>query len=153
METLKYKTTSANKFTVSKEWLLVDVAGINLGRACSEISKLLRGKHKPNFTPHVDCGDYVIVINASKINLTGKKWKQKKYISHSGYPGGQKIISVENQFNKNPNKIIEKSVKGTCVKIFKFPFRLSETYAVEVLLVDAIFDTSMSADPNSTLSI
>ncbi len=116
METLKYKTISANKFTISKNWLLVDVAGINLGRACSEISKLLRGKHKPNFTPHVDCGDYVIVINASKINLTGKKWKQKKYISHSGYPGGQKIISVENQFSKNPNKIIEKSVKGMLPK-------------------------------------
>ncbi len=116
METLKYKTISANKSTVSKDWLLVDVAGVSLGRACSEISKLLRGKHKPYFTPHVDCGDYVIVINSSKINLTGKKWKQKKYISHSGYPGGQKIISVENQFNKNPNKVIEKSVKGMLPK-------------------------------------
>ena len=116
METLKYKTISANKATVSKDWLLVDVAGVSLGRACSEISKLLRGKHKPYFTPHVDCGDYVIVINSSKINLTGKKWKQKKYISHSGYPGGQKIISVENQFNKNPNKVIEKSVKGMLPK-------------------------------------
>ena len=116
METLKYKTISANKSTINKDWLLVDVTGINLGRASSEISKLLRGKHKPNFTPHVDCGDYVIVINASKINLTGNKWKQKKYISHSGYPGGQKIISVENQFHKNPNKVIEKAVKGMLPK-------------------------------------
>ena len=116
METLKYKTISANKSSVNKDWLLVDVTGISLGRASSEISKLLRGKHKPNFTPHVDCGDYVIVINASKINLTGNKWKQKKYISHSGYPGGQKIISVENQFNKNPNKVIEKAVKGMLPK-------------------------------------
>ncbi len=116
MKTLKYKTISANKSTINKDWLLVDVSGINLGRASSEISKLLRGKHKPNFTPHVDCGDYVIVINASKINLTGNKWKHKKYISHSGYPGGQKIISVENQFQKNPNKIIEKAVKGMLPK-------------------------------------
>tara|TARA_B100000941_G_C28202196_1_gene397405 strand:+ start:68 stop:517 length:450 start_codon:yes stop_codon:yes gene_type:complete len=116
LKTLKYKTISANKSTINKDWLLVDVSGINLGRASSEISKLLRGKHKPNFTPHVDCGDYVIVINASKINLTGNKWKHKKYISHSGYPGGQKIISVENQFQKNPNKIIEKAVKGMLPK-------------------------------------
>ena len=116
METLKYKTISANKSTVNKDWLLVDVSGINLGRASSEISKLLRGKHRPNFTPHVDCGDYVIVINASKINLTGNKWKQKKYISHSGYRGGQKIKAVENQFHKNPNEVIEKAVKGMLPK-------------------------------------
>ena len=116
MSHLSYKTLSANKETANKEWLLVDAADQPLGRVASKIAALIRGKHKVNFTPHVDCGDYVIVINASKINLTGNKWKQKKYITHSGYPGGQKIISVENQFHKNPNKVIEKAVKGMLPK-------------------------------------
>jgi large subunit ribosomal protein L13 len=88
MNTLSYKTVSANKATVSKEWVLVDADGQTLGRLASKIAKLIRGKHKPNFTPHVDCGDNVVVINAEKINLTGKKWTDKSYIRHTGYPGG-----------------------------------------------------------------
>ena len=90
MNTLSYKTVSANSNTVDKKWLLVDAEGLSLGRASSAVASLLRGKHKPNFTPHVDCGDNVIVINADKVTLSGQKWKQKQYIRHTGYPGGQK---------------------------------------------------------------
>ncbi|OQX96764.1 MAG: 50S ribosomal protein L13 [Bacteroidetes bacterium 4572_128] len=88
MNTLSYKTVSANAQTVNKEWVIVDAKEQILGRFSSKVSKLLRGKHKTNFTPHVDCGDNVIVINADKIRMTGKKWTDKKYFSHSGYPGG-----------------------------------------------------------------
>jgi large subunit ribosomal protein L13 len=90
MDTLSYKTVSANKATVTKEWLVVDADGHTLGRLASEVAKLLRGKHKPSFTPHVDCGDNVIIINASNVQLTGNKWTEKSYIRHTGYPGGQK---------------------------------------------------------------
>ena len=90
MDTLSYKTISANNKTVNKEWVLVDAENQTLGRLASKVAILLRGKHKPNFTPHVDCGDNVIVINAEKINLTGNKWKDKTYIRHTGYPGGQR---------------------------------------------------------------
>ena len=89
MDTLSYKTVSANKNTVNKEWVVVDAEGQTLGRMSTIVAKLLRGKYKPNYTPHVDCGDNVVVINASKINLTGKKWDAKSYIRHTGYPGGQ----------------------------------------------------------------
>ena len=83
---------------------------------CSVIAKILRGKHKPSFTPHVDCGDNIIVINADKINLTGNKWENKSYISHSGYPGGQKIKTAKQVFDKNPSILIEKAVKGMLPK-------------------------------------
>ena len=89
MDTLSYRTKSANKATVTKEWLVVDAKNEVLGRLSSKVAFLLRGKHKPDFTPHVDCGDYVIVINADKVRLTGKKITDKQYVSHSGYPGGQ----------------------------------------------------------------
>ena len=89
MDTLSYKTVSVNKENADKKWLLVDAEGQRLGRLCSEIARLLRGKHKVNFTPHADCGDYVIVINAEKVELTGNKWDDKEYIRYSGYPGGQ----------------------------------------------------------------
>ena len=89
MDTLSYKTKSANKETVKKEWLLVNAEGEVLGRMASKVAKILRGKHKPSFTPHVDCGDYVIIINAEKVKLTGKKMTDKKYFRHTGYPGGQ----------------------------------------------------------------
>ncbi len=116
MDTLSYKTISANKATVNKEWVLVDAAEQPLGRLASKVAKLLRGKHKPNFTPHVDCGDNVIVINAEKISLSGNKWNDKSYIRHTGYPGGQKSLSAKEMFGKDPARMVEKSVKGMLPK-------------------------------------
>ncbi|NND12163.1 MAG: 50S ribosomal protein L13 [Flavobacteriaceae bacterium] len=116
MDTLSYKTKSANKATVNKEWVLVDADGQTLGRLASKVAKLLRGKHKPNFTPHVDCGDNVIVINAEKINLSGNKWADKTYIRHTGYPGGQRSLTANELFGKNPARVVEKSIKGMLPK-------------------------------------
>ena len=116
MDTLSYKTVSANKATVTKEWLHVDAEGQTLGRLSSVVAILLRGKHKPSFTPHVDCGDNVIITNAEKINLTGKKWTEKSYIRHTGYPGGQRSLTAQELFSKNPERLIEKAVKGMLPK-------------------------------------
>ena len=116
MDTLSYKTSSANSNTVNKEWLLADVKDLPLGRAASVVAKILRGKHKTNYTPHVDCGDNVIVINADKIILTGQKWSQKKYIRHSGYPGGQSVLSAEQVHKKNNTRLVEKAIKGMLPK-------------------------------------
>ncbi len=116
MNTLSYKTISANKETVNKEWLLVDAEGEVLGRLATKVAMMLRGKYKPEFTPHVDCGDNVVIINADKIKLTGNKWADKKYISHSGYPGGQKIINAEDLMAKKPVAMVEKAVKGMLPK-------------------------------------
>lgn len=116
MDTLSYKTVSANKNTVVKEWLVVDADGQTLGRLASEVAKLLRGKHKPSFTPHVDCGDNVIITNASKINLTGKKWDDKTYIRHTGYPGGQRSLTATELYKKDPARLVEKAVKGMLPK-------------------------------------
>ncbi len=116
VDTLSYKTVSANKATVNKEWVHVDAEGQTLGRLSSIIAKLLRGKHKPNFTPHVDCGDNVIITNAAKINLTGKKWTEKSYIRHTGYPGGQRSLTAQELYDKNPERLVEKAVKGMLPK-------------------------------------
>ena len=116
MSDLSFKTVSANKSNVEKNWVLVDVEDLILGRVASQIAIYLRGKHKPNYTPHVDCGDNVIVINASKIKLSGDKWKNKKYIRHTGYPGGQRSLSAEELFKKNPIKLFENAVKGMLPK-------------------------------------
>ena len=116
MDSLTYKTISANKETVDKNWVVVDASGHALGRMCSKIAKLLRGKYKPSFTPHVDCGDNVIVINAEKITLSGNKWESKEYIRHTGYPGGQRFKSATQLFDQNPSIIVEKSVKGMLPK-------------------------------------
>jgi len=116
VNTLSYKTVSANKATVNKEWVVVDAEGQTLGRMASKVAKLLRGKYKPNYTPHVDCGDNVIIINAEKINLTGKKWEEKQYIRHTGYPGGQRSLTANEVFAKNPASLVEKSVKGMLPK-------------------------------------
>jgi large subunit ribosomal protein L13 len=116
MDTLSYKTVSANKGTVNKEWLLVDADGQTLGRLASEVAKLLRGKHKPNFTPHVDCGDNVIITNAAKINLTGKKWEAKEYIRYTGYPGGQRSLTAQELYDKSPSRLVERAVKGMLPK-------------------------------------
>ena len=116
MDTLSYKTISANKATVNKEWVLIDAEGQALGRLASKAAKLLRGKHKPNFTPHVDCGDNVIVINAEKIDLSGKKWDEKQYIRYTGYPGGQRIRTAREEFEIEPTRLVEKAVKGMLPK-------------------------------------
>lgn len=116
MDTLSYKTISANKATRDKQWVLVDAEGQTLGRLASKVAILLRGKHKPNFTPHVDCGDNVVVINAEKIHLSGNKWSEKTYIRHTGYPGGQRSLSATELFAKDPTRIVEKSVKGMLPK-------------------------------------
>ena len=116
MSTLSYKTVSANKATVTKEWVLVDADGQTLGRLASKVAKLIRGKYKPNFTPHVDCGDNVVVINADKINLSGKKWTDKSYIRHTGYPGGQRSLTAQELYDKDPARLVEKAVKGMLPK-------------------------------------
>ena len=116
MSDLSFKTVSANKSNVEKKWVLVDVEDLILGRVASQIAIYLRGKHKPNYTPHVDCGDNVIVINASKVKLSGDKWKNKKYIRHTGYPGGQRSLSAEELLKKNPIKLVENAVKGMLPK-------------------------------------
>lgn len=116
MNTLSYKTVSANKDTVNKEWVLVDAEGAPLGRLATVVASTLRGKHKPNFTPHVDCGDNVVIINAEKITLSGSKWSDKTYVRHTGYPGGQRSITAEELLRKNPISLVEKAVKGMLPK-------------------------------------
>ncbi len=116
MDTLSYKTVSANKQTVNKEWLLVDAEGMILGRLASEVAKLLRGKHKPDFTPHVDCGDNVVIINAEKVKLSGNKMEDKTYIRHSGYPGGQRSRTAQEVLDKFPERLVEHAVKGMLPK-------------------------------------
>jgi large subunit ribosomal protein L13 len=116
MNTLSYKTVSANASTVNKEWVLIDAENEILGRMASSAAILLRGKHKPNYTPHVDCGDNVIIINAEKIRLTGKKWDDKNYIRHSGYPGGQKSLTARELMERNPIAMVEKAIKGMLPK-------------------------------------
>ena len=116
MDTLSYKTISANKATVNKQWVLVDAEGQALGRLASKVAKLLRGKHKTNFSPHVDCGDNVIVVNAEKISLSGNKWNDKTYIRHTGYPGGQRSLTATELFGKDPSRVVEKAVKGMLPK-------------------------------------
>ncbi|PHQ31094.1 50S ribosomal protein L13 [Leeuwenhoekiella nanhaiensis] len=116
MDTLSYKTVSANKDTVNKEWVVIDAEGQTLGRMSTIVAKFLRGKYKPNYTPHVDCGDNVIVINASKINLTGNKWDAKSYIRHTGYPGGQRSLTAKEMYSKDPARLVENAVKGMLPK-------------------------------------
>lgn len=116
MNTLSYKTISANKATVNKEWVIIDAEDKILGRLASVVAFMLRGKQKTNFTPHVDCGDNVIVINAEKIALSGEKWSGKKYIRHTGYPGGQKSITAEALLKKNPIGLVENAVRGMLPK-------------------------------------
>ncbi len=116
MDTLSYKTVSANRKTVKKQWLLVDAEGQTLGRLASKVAILLRGKHKPDFTPHVDCGDNVVVINAEKIHLSGNKWEAKTYQRFTGYPGGQRSRTASEMLSKKPTSLVEKAVKGMLPK-------------------------------------
>ena len=112
MDTLSYKTISANKETAQKEWVVVDATDQVLGRLCTKVAKLLRGKYKPNFTPHVDCGDNVIIINAEKVLLTGNKLEDKKYYNHSMYPGGLRERTAKEMVEKYPVEMVERAVKG-----------------------------------------
>lgn len=116
VNSLSYKTISANKQTVNKAWFVVDVEDQVLGRVSTQISNVLRGKHKTDFTPHMDCGDNVIVINAEKIKLTGKKMAEKVYTRHTGYPGGQRFTTAQEMLDKHPTRIIEKAVRGMLPK-------------------------------------
>ena len=116
MNTLSYKTKSANKANANKKWILIDAKDQILGRLSSKVAKIIRGKHKTNFTPHSDCGDYVVIINAEKIRLTGNKMQSKEYMRYTGYPSGQRIRSIGDQLDKRPGFIIENAVKGMLPK-------------------------------------
>ncbi|HFB61655.1 MAG TPA: 50S ribosomal protein L13 [Bacteroidetes bacterium] len=116
MDTLSYKTISANKATANKEWILIDAENQVLGRMASVAANFLRGKYKTNFTPHADTGDYVVIINADKIRLTGNKWDQKEYIRHTGHPGGQRITPAKDLMAKKPTAMVEKAIKGMLPK-------------------------------------
>lgn len=116
MDTLSYRTVSANKATVNKGWVIVDAEDQVLGRLASQVASLIRGKHKPSFTPHVDCGDSVIVINSDKVRLTGKKMTDKVYVRHTGYPGGQRFATPREVMQKSSTLLVEKAVRGMLPK-------------------------------------
>jgi large subunit ribosomal protein L13 len=116
VNTLSYKTVSANKATVNKEWILIDADGAILGRLATTVATMLRGKHKTNYTPHVDCGDNIVVINAEKVDLSGTKWTDKEYVRHTGHPGGQRITTADEMLKKNPISLVEHAVRGMLPK-------------------------------------
>lgn len=116
MDTLSYKTISANKATAQKTWVVVDAQGQSLGRVASLIASRLRGKHKPNYTPHADCGDNVIVINAAEVSLSGSKMETKQYIRYTGYPGGQRFSTPALELAKHPERVVETAVRGMLPK-------------------------------------
>ncbi|TAE00958.1 MAG: 50S ribosomal protein L13 [Bacteroidetes bacterium] len=111
MDTLSYRTISANAQTVVKDWVIVDAQSAVLGRFASQVAMIIRGKHKASYTPHVDCGDNVIVINADKIRLTGKKMNEKEIISYTGYPGGQRFITPKKMLIKVPTRLVERAIR------------------------------------------
>lgn len=110
------KTFMANNETIERKWFVVDAAGKRLGRLATEVATVIRGKHKPTYTPHVDCGDYVIVINADKIELTGNKWNKKIYYTHSNYPGGLKEKTAKVMMQEKPTRMVELAIKGMLPK-------------------------------------
>jgi large subunit ribosomal protein L13 len=116
VDTLSYKTKSANKETVDHKWFVVDADGEICGRLASRIAYILKGKHKPSYTPHVDCGDCIVVINAEKVRFTGNKLNDKQYIRHTGYPGGQRRATPKDLLDKKPHAIIENAVRGMLPK-------------------------------------
>ena len=116
MDTLSYKTVSANKATVTKGWVVIDATDQVLGRLSSRVALILRGKHKANYTPHVDCGDNVIIVNATKVRLTGKKLTDKVYVRHTGYPGGQRFATPKELLDRKPLAVVEHAVKGMLPK-------------------------------------
>jgi len=116
VDTQSYKTVSANAATVVKEWVVIDATDQVLGRLASRIALILRGKHKASFTPHVDCGDNVIVINATKVRLTGDKLTEKVYVRHTGYPGGQRFATPKELLSRKPLAVVEEAVRGMLPK-------------------------------------
>ena len=116
MDTLSFKTKSANKDIVKKEWVVIDAEGLVVGRLASNVARLIRGKHKPYYTPHIDCGDHVIVINADKVRFTGSKETDKEYIRHTGYPGGQRVSTPKIVREKYPIRLVEMAVRGMLPK-------------------------------------
>ena len=116
MDTLSYKTLSANKETANKEWFVIDAEGQTLGRMASKVAKILRGKYKTNFTPHADCGDYVIILNAGKIIMTGNKMSDRKIFSYTGYPGGQTKVSPTEMLAKDETSVVRHAIKGMLPK-------------------------------------
>ncbi|GAA0532280.1 50S ribosomal protein L13 [Chitinophaga japonensis] len=116
MNTLSYKTKSANEASVKRDWYIVDATNLTLGRMSAKIAAILRGKNKPYYTPHTDCGDYIIVINAEKVILTGNKLNEKEYQTYSGYPGGQKRELAKDLLRRRPETVIERAVKGMLPK-------------------------------------
>jgi large subunit ribosomal protein L13 len=125
------KTFSANAATIERTWYVIDANNQVLGRLASEIARRLRGKHKPHYTPHVDTGDYIVVVNAGMVKVTGRKATDKVYYSHSGYPGGIKSITFEKLLKKAPEQVIEKAVKGMLPKgpLGRAMFRKLKVYA------------------------
>lgn len=150
MDTLSYKTVSANKETADKKWYVVDAEGQTVGRLASKVAKIIRGKHKPNYTPHADCGDNIIVVNAEKVSFSGTKLADKRYVRYSGYPGGQRSMSAELMLQKHPERLIEKAVKGmlpkntlgralyTNLKVYKGSEHNQAAQKPEVLNLDSI---------------
>jgi len=116
VDTLSYKTLSANKATAEKKWFVVDAENQIVGRLASKVAKILRGKYKTNFTPHADCGDYVIIINASKAVMTGNKMEKREIFRHTGYPGGQKRISPQEMLQKDETSVLRHAVRGMLPK-------------------------------------
>jgi large subunit ribosomal protein L13 len=112
MDALSYKTQMVAKQDAPSEWVVIDAEGMVLGRLASEVAKRLRGKHKPSYTPHTECGDNVIVINADKIRLTGNKWDDKELVSYTGYPGGRRVTTPRKLMEKFPTRLVERAVKG-----------------------------------------
>lgn len=110
------KTFMQAKETVERKWYVIDAEGVALGRLSTKVATILRGKNKPTYTPHIDCGDYVIVINASKVKLTGNKLDNKKYYNHSGYPGGLRIRNAKTMIEQYPEEMIERAIKGMLPK-------------------------------------
>jgi large subunit ribosomal protein L13 len=149
VDTLSYKTVSANKETSGKKWILVDAEGQTVGRLASKVAKIIRGKHKANFTPHADCGDNVVVINAEKVSFSGAKLVDKEYIRYTGYPGGRRSLSAQEMLQKHPQRLIEKAVKGmlpknklgrhlfTNLKVYVGPEHKQEAQKPEVFNLDS----------------
>lgn len=148
MDTLSYKTVSANKETAEKKWFVVDAEGHTVGRLASKVARIIRGKHKPNFTPHADCGDNVIIVNAAKVSFSGAKLENKEYVRYTGYPGGQRFMSAQVMLEKHPERLIEKAVKGmlpktklgrqlfTNLKVYKGAEHTQEAQKPEALNLD-----------------
>ena len=116
MNTPSYKTSHLNNETVKKQWFIVDAENQIAGRLASEVAKILRGKHKASFSPHVDCGDNVVIVNAEKVKFTGKKTDDKQYVRYTGYPGGQRFSTPRKLLEKNPTQVLRHAIKGMLPK-------------------------------------